>query len=666
MRSTSLLPTNPKIGPMSTICALTRNSQHMTPDSPDGLITGAVAAARTFSRTPVIVRHAGLKLPSLDDVIHAVGGLGALERAPVDVVVDTMRFTDDINTGSWGASHGEVWRRAADVRQQLHDTPNSRLIYAGMPEVAHAVAFGAYVGEHWLIEPYDYHGEHDSWAWPESHQTLTLGTTGLPGEVVRTAGPAVLRVELTYAVEESDVAEFVPEDERVADLRIIPQGTGPRPGLVRSLADVAEVRRAVQHSVAALVASRPRLTVIHLFIAAPVSACLVTGQELRIRNHPPVQTYRYRRGPDGQGVLREALRLTATGPDAADVPPTNEERAHAAAARQELWQPAIRDVERYAESKADIAQQMEQRGAAAARWYQALGGVEWRRALSRFHPFSALPPVQRVVERPTTLVVAPDNPDVEFGFQRGAEKRWLIGDTLVLGFERQFPDATDRRSLARIFLFHEYLHLVHGITKASATEVGKFANGLEHADYLSDLYGILHEIDFECETNPALRTDFNAFQLRAAHLIDLVVRSFWAFEPKAPLEEMEFRRLRRYMNWYWQLQRVRMAADWTQLAAVLVRQPVIEIAGLQPRVESRRYYGSLRRFDAAVGLELGIVLDSEQLHRVKSGVNTPLTELAEAFLMHDHNKIQAVFRGVYAEIESTSNQLPRPEQYPPE
>jgi hypothetical protein len=633
---------------------------HETTASP-----AAQATTHTLVRTPIIVRHAGLKVPTLDDVLHALGGPSALVRTPVDVLIDTMRFADDINAANWGASHGEVWRKAEEVRQLLQQSEPARLIYSGMPEVAHAVAFGAYIGEHWPVEPYDYHEQQDSWAWPERDQTLTLSAAvGVPADLQRTAGPAVLRIELTYAVKESDVALFVPEEERVADIRIVPEG-GPRPRLVRSLADVAAVRRSVQQAITTLVTNRPALTVLHLFISAPVSVCVVTGQELRIRNHPPVQTYRYRRGPDGQGVMREALRLTSTGPATADVPPTEEERAQAAVARQQFWEPAIRDVERYAERKEDAAQQLQRAGGPAVRWYQALGGRDWRRALDRFNPFPSLPPVQRVVERPTTEVTAPADPEIEFGFQR-EDRRWLIGDPLVLGFERHFPEPSDRKSLIRIFLFHEYLHLVHGITKASAREVGKFANGLEHADYLSDLYGILHELDWEADEQPALRSEFRAFQRRAAELINLVIRSFWAFEPPAPLEELEFRRLRRYMNWYWQLQRVRMSNDWTQLAAVLVRQPVVEIAGLQPRVESRRYYGSLRRFDPAVGLELGIVLDSEQLHRVKSGTTTPLAELMEAFRVHDHGAIQNVFRGIYAEIEGTGNSLPRVEQYPPE
>jgi hypothetical protein len=95
-----------------------------------------------------------------------------------------------------------------------------------------------------------------------------------------------------------------------------------------------------------------------------------------------------------------------------------------------------------------------------------------------------------------------------------------------------------------------------------------------------------------------------------------------------------------------------------QLAAVLARKPIVELAGLEPSVASRRYYGSLTRVDASVGLELGIVLDDEELKRVFSSVTVPLHELIAAFKNRDHAAIQQTFRQVFEEIGS-SGALPK-------
>lgn len=609
-------------------------------------------------RVPIIVRHIGMRSVSLDEVVAAAGGLAALDAPPIDQVIETQQYAEDVNNGNWGASHGEVWRRAHEIRELLRTTPDARLIYAGgMPEVAHAVAFGAYLEEHWALETYDFHD--GALGWPTTARTIELGTpAGLPQDRMTTAGPAVLRVEISYRVADEHVREFVPEEEQVADVRIAPQGTDPKLGLVRSPADVDEVRRAVREAVTTLMERRPNLTVLHLFVAAPVSACVVTGQELRLRNHPPVQTYRHRRGADGVAHVTEALRLSAGGPTVLDVPLTPEQMERAAALRRELWEPAIRDVERYADRKEKAASQPRPANH-RERWYDSLPlGPE----LQRVRPFYSLPSAYEVVKRPA--VVDPVSFDGEgFGFQR-AEKKWRINDGFSVRLAERFPDAAAVRALVRIFLFHEYLHEVHGITKESYREIGKFPNALERADYMCDLYGILHELDWEVDEDPALEKDFNRFKRRVEELIDLVVRSFWAFESRPPLDSMEVRRMRRYMNWYWQQTRVPFAESPLQLAAVLARQPIVELAGLATRAEGRRYYASLQRLDHEVGLELCVVLDDERVARIKTGVNTPFEELARAFREQNHQEIQKLFRNVFAEAEHSGNAMPDVEDIP--
>jgi hypothetical protein len=160
------------------------------------------------------------------------------------------------------------------------------------------------------------------------------------------------------------------------------------------------------------------------------------------------------------------------------------------------------------------------------------------------------------------------------------------------------------------------------------------------------------------------RSYFDGLRLHTAYLIDLVIRSFWAFEDRPPLERMEIRRLRRYMNWYWQRERVLRCRTPLQLAAVLTRKPVIEIAGLEHSIESRRYYGHLRRFDPLVGLELALVLDNEELKRIPTSVTVPLEKLMEAFSVHDHDQIQQGFRQIFDEAETSKHALPRDEDIP--
>jgi hypothetical protein len=288
----------------------------------------------------------------------------------------------------------------------------------------------------------------------------------------------------------------------------------------------------------------------------------------------------------------------------------------------------------------------------------------WSRAPLNVRPFPTLPPVYTLIESRSTVDPVSIDPPRYYGYQRG-ERVWRVNDRFLLKLDQAFNgNLDDGRALVRLFFFHESLHVAHGITKSKVEEVGKFANGLEHVDYTADLYGILHEIDLSVEEAPPILADFDAFKRLTAHLIELVLRSLWTFEDPPPLDRMEIRRIRRYMNWYWQRERVLRATSFLQLTAVLARKPIVEVAGLEPAVEGRRYFGKLRRFDATVGLELGIVLDNEELKRIPTSATVPLEELMKAFSNHDHERIKQGFRQVYDEAETSKWALPHLDDIP--
>ena len=605
----------------------------------------------------VIIRHQGMRPVTRDEVIASLTADGTPLGIPLDEDVDTAQFATDADGVSWDLSNGYLWSRARAIAKRLEAAPGARVAYfGGYPEVPHVIALGAYLGEQWSIEVYDRRADGD-WRWSSEGKTLSLDVSGIPLGAMPIAGVAVLRVEISATIEEALIRRFVSETEEVAHVRIRPWDALPRPGAgerLRSRADVEEVRRAVREAVSGILEQRPNTRVIHLFIAAPVSACFVTGQELRIRNTRPVETYRHRATGDGEDRLKCAIRITPGGPDAADVPVTDAERQRAAELRTAVWEAAVRDVERYAVDRRRHAQPGD-------RWYTRLVPEA---ELGRLRPFPTLPPIYRVIEDASSVDPVPMEPPDYYGYQR-ANRRWRVSDRFLLRLESAFlGDLGEVRTLVRLFMFHEASHFAHGIVKGKVEEVGKFANGLEHVDYTADLYAILHELDRGIRDDATPLTNFESLRTRVVSLIDLVIRSFWAFDEDPPIERMEIRRIRRYMNWYWQQVRVDYSRDRLQLAAVLARKPIIEISGLEPSVESRRYYGSLRRLDPRLKPELGIVLDNEELWRIPTSVTVPLEELITAFRERNHADIRQAFRQVYENVASSKNSLPREEDIP--
>jgi hypothetical protein len=354
-----------------------------------------------------------------------------------------------------------------------------------------------------------------------------------------------------------------------------------------------------------------------------------------------VETYRFRRTSNGQPAYSAAIQLRAGGPTPQEVPLTTQERDTAAGLRSSAWEYALREVEELAKEKEALSKGGE-------RWFDLL---MLRNELNQVSPFQSLPPIHRLVRQASR--VAPDSiEDVFYGYQESTET-WRVNDRFLLGLLRaQEGDLNAMRRLIRLFMFHEALHVAHGITKARVEEVGKFPNALEHVDYAADLYAIVHELDRWQAREPIDVSDHRVLRERVAELIDVVVRSFWAFEPSSPdvLSRMEIRRIRRYLNWYWQRERVLASRSALQLVAVIGRKPIVEIAGLEIYAESRRVFASLTRFDRRVGLELGIVLDNEELRRVASSVNVPIAQLVSAFRVRNHEGIKAFMSRVLAEV----------------
>lgn len=594
-------------------------------------------------KTTIVVLHHGLWVPVLEEAVAALEAEQGGSLRIREETIDTRQFAGEGDSFSWDAAHTEVWRRAAELKELLAKNPEGKLAYfGGGPEVPLAIALGAYLGEQLDI---DIHEKQDggSWQWPEEDGTLELEVVGAPQDRQTTAGPVTLRIELSSRIEEPLMRDFVPETDEVANIVIRPKGVESQVrSLVRSRRDLQTVRERTREALAAVINNRPHVTAVHLFVSGPPSACVVIGQELRLRNMPQVETYRFRRTSDNQPNYASAIRLRAAGPSPAELALTEEEQKLAEELRTTVWEAALRDVEGYSAERRARAKR--------SRWYD---GLVLGDELASLEPFPGLPPIFEVLpERSKVDPVSMESP-AQYGYQ-GDTQVWRVNDRFLIELWKAMGGGTDVtavRRLVRLFMFHEALHVAHGITKAKVEEVGKFANGLEHVDYTADLYAILHELDRWSALAPVdYAKDFQALKERIAELIDVVVRSFWAFEAPETLDWMEIRRIRRYLNWYWQWQRVLRSRNPAQLAALLARKPIVEIAGLDPFAESRRYYGSLRRFDRRVGLEIAVVLDDEELKRVASSVTVPIERLVAAFREKDHAEIQMFFRKLFDEI----------------
>lgn len=537
------------------------------------------------------------------------------------LTLDTRAYEQSVESGFWGQVDAQVRTFAAKVLANIEECGPATLLYVGVDEVPTLIALGAYVGDEHRVACRDYDRDQQIFRWPETVETLAFESVGVPTEAVDSPGNVVLRIEISYPVQSRDVDEAV--RNRLADITIRPKGVAPTPGILRSQVDLEALRQEVRTVLARIEKVRPSAQTIHLFLAGPVSACLAVGQELRLRNGRRVQTYRYR-SKDSPPQTRSIL-LTPEATESVQAPLTPDQLAVAKASRK-IWTLALADINEHAVA-------LRANGAWPSYLMTALAEAKPRPG--------GLDSIWSLVSERHLIA---DDDVVEFHFDRDSG-RWYLPDRMLLTMNMAADGNADRiQRLARAFLWHEYLHEYQNLTENTAVEVGGFPNCLERLDYIADMYGTLHQVDFVLRGSSE-PVDWDVIKQQLLVAITEAIDAFWTFEEPPPTRFWQTRRLRRYLNWYWRREQIIHAKTVTEAVDLLCEPPVIEIAGPVPSVDTRRYYADLERIRPSA-LELALVDNNNKLQRFPTSTNLPIAELLQAFRVRDRQGIDRFFKSL--------------------
>lgn len=578
------------------------------------------------TRLLLIQGISSLRVTSEDEALNALTDEERGLRRQV-LELDTREHAESVASGFWPPIDAQVRALAAALHANLEEHGPAQLLYTGLDEVPTLIALGALFGDEHRLGCRDYDRDSGRFAWPESAQTMELEPVGVPQERMDAAGDVVVRVEISYPVQDTHVDAVLDRRSRLADVAIRPLGAAPRPGLVRSQADVEHFREAFRDVLAQLELKRPGTEVIHLFLAGPVSTCLAAGQELRLRNGRQVQTYRYR--TQDTPPLTRALRLTPEAGADVQAPLSDADMAVAGQTRS-LWREALAEVLAHA----DLLQQH----AGASAWPQYLH-PDLQRAECQL---TGLVPIW-VLSSPRDGIAPDGVPD--FYFDRNS-RQWHLPDRMLVAMHAAAAgEASAIRRLARAFLWHEYLHDHQYLTRHTAADVGGFPNCLERVDYVADVFGVLHQVDYQLRDQGAASEAQIVDMIRQA--MTEAIDAFWTFEPASRPAFWQQRRLRRYLNWYWRREQLANTPDVGAAMALLCRPPTIEIAAPALSTDRRRVYLDLSRVAEPEQVELALVDDRHRLQRFASGPTLSITGLLAAFREHDRGGIDRFFTALY-------------------
>jgi hypothetical protein len=195
-----------------------------------------------------------------------------------------------------------------------------------------------------------------------------------------------------------------------------------------------------------------------------------------------------------------------------------------------------------------------------------------------------------------------------------------------------------------MLFFHEALHIkTHRLTEATASAIRRFPKILEDVDYQADVWAMLHEFAFTKHFHPAEAADDRALFLEIART---AVETMWAFDAGLhELERMEVRRVNRYLIWYWQRLHLERCTSLAEIATVLSKKPLIELAGPRVEVDGDRVFYQLAP-PWGTELELAARLDHNGIVRHGSGGATEVPALISGFRARDGEKIRLVLKGI--------------------
>lgn len=541
---------------------------------------------------------------------------------PVTIRQAALRLEDmpAVNWGDVQAGQQRIVER--ELQPRMSELAGYDLAYFGLAPVPLAMHLGFLVQRWRRAVVYQRNHETRSWRWgarPAGSPTFAPVVRGVPQDRIPSSHDIILRLSVTARVDPAHTQAVVPDAGTEIDLEwgaigedVITTAT--------ECEQIASSFRAVMDQVAAM---RPNARMVHLFAAVPTGLAFRLGTMLNATGHPRVQTYQYCRAE--APPHRRALILGGAPDQTSAI--TDEERAGASAMRTE-WAEEVERLRRHLSS-------------GARSWVEDLLPIDavaplmassWT-ALAAFRD-TALQ--ESTIDQQTTSVAG------DFGFDRST-RSWLLGDGLLVSIRRRLPDEAARRRAGRLLLLHEAIHLrSHRLTGSTATAIRRFPKVVEEVDYQADVWAILHEL--------ALNTHEVGDPARPAKAVTQIVRTavetMWAFNDGADeLDELEIRRVNRYLIWYWQWLRLERCGNLGDIARVLARKPTIELSGPRVRADGDRIFYDLRpRW--LVEPELAVLLDTNRVVRHGHAGATSIAMLLEGLRQRNGDKVTAVLRSV--------------------
>jgi len=556
----------------------------------------------------LIVMHNGFAKITVTEALKALpSAWHSLEREIVEInysqLLDLSKLYD---TGyeQYALEHRRIF--ANGIAPFLINHPDYKTIYFGLAPIPLCIDLG-----HLFYNYRDiliYHKHHVTKEWysdlDRNSDPNSLSVTGVPDRNQKGISDALIRLGISHPINPDDTFEILPN---AAEIDILFEK--PNEDVVRTKAQLLEIGEAIKGAFDDLSNNRSSLDRIHLFASIGCGVAFVVGTKISPNIHSYIQTYTYSRTKDPK--YTKALLIKAQ--IRAERKIGEKEREIIDRLRTISSDELTQNIRKYTDENESMSR--------GRTWYQGIM-PKLGTAIMSEEFWKNLPALYETSLKDDSFDMETKTVD---GFY-WSKNKWVVDDGFFLSLNNRIKDPVDILQAIRLFLFHEALHYKkHRMNNYTAVEIGSFPKLLETADYQADVFAIINEYGYYSKMVKEVSNPQEFF----LNAIKVATETMWSFDDNgAGLEEIQIRRLNRYMIWYWQYARIEQEGkNLDSILGILQEKPVIELNGLCTKEENNRFFFVLEKRKGSP-LELA-VFHKNELVRNGSSSSLPIENLVQ-------------------------------------
>lgn len=480
---------------------------------------------------------------------------------------------------------------ANDILPVLNGHPDYKVVYFGMAPIPLCMDFGHLFHNYRDIDIYQRHHVSKQWYINlEADQQVEnmLEITGLPDQQQKGISDALIRLNISHNINPDDTYEILPNAAEI-DIQL----DHASEDAVTSSKKMLEVGESIKKAFDELSNNRSGIETVHFFASIPCGVAFLAGTKISPNIHSYIQTYQYSRTKEPK--YKKALLIKAQlRPERK----TGEaEKKKADELRDLCNEELIKNVKQYSQHNKDMS--------VGRKWYEGLvPGVNSSILNTKF--WTDLPALHETSLKDDSFDF--DTEVVNDGFYWRMNK-WFVDDNFFISLNNRLSNTEDILKAVRLFLFHEAVHYKkHKLTDLTSVNIGSFPKVLETADYQADVYAIMNEYGYHLKMKGEIQNPKQFFM----DTIKVATETMWSFDDSGSnLEQIQIRRLNRYMIWYWIYARIESNGNSIdEIISILEEKPVIELNGLKTKEENNRFFFELdKRRDQP--LELAVFYNNQ-------------------------------------------------------